>query len=438
MRITIIGTGYVGLIAGLGFARWGNEVVCLDVIEEKVALLNRGVCPIYEPGAEVMLQDGLASGRLRFTCDAKLAVEHGEVIFIAVGTPEAEDGSADLKYVRAAADDVADYANGDKVLVDKSTVPVGTATELQQRIQARLAAQGKTCRVEVASNPEFLREGKAVGDFNNPDRIVLGVRSAWAEEKLSRIYQVFSRSNKPVVVTTPETAEMIKYASNAFLATKITFINEIANLCEQVGADARQVAAAMGKDGRIGSKFLHSGPGYGGSCFPKDTKALADIGAKYGAHQTIVESVIAANERQKKLAARKIMRQFPDGGTVAILGLAFKPETDDVRESPAIDIILSLLDAGGFTLRVYDPKAMETAKRALGDRQGDVIWCATAKEAMMGVDAIAIPTEWGEFYTLDFAHLGETMKQKVLFDFRNIYQKKTVESFGFTYYGTGV
>lgn len=260
-KITVIGTGYVGLIAGLGFVKWGNEVVCLDVVPEKIRKLQQGICPIYEPGAEVQLSDGLASGRLRFTCDAKEAVEHGDLIFLAVGTPEAPDGSADLKYVYRAADEIADYMQSYKLVVDKSTVPVGTARALKEHMARRLAQLGKDIPFDVASNPEFLREGRAVGDFNNPDRIVLGVFSEEAEKRLRALYKVFSRSNKPIVVTSPETAEMIKYASNAFLATKITFINEIANLCEQVGANALEVAAAMGKDGRIGPKFLHPRPG---------------------------------------------------------------------------------------------------------------------------------------------------------------------------------
>lgn len=436
MNITVIGTGYVGLIAGLGFAKWGNEVVCLDVVEEKIDKLRRGVCPIYEPGAEQQLTDGLASERLRFTCDAKEAIRHGDLIFIAVGTPEAPDGSADLRYVYAAADDVVRYAESDKLVVDKSTVPVGTARALQGYIQDKLSAAGKTIRVEVASNPEFLREGRAVGDFNNPDRIVLGVNSEWAENKLSALYGVFRRSHKPVMITTPETAEMIKYASNAFLATKITFINEIANLCEAVGADVQQVAAAMGKDGRISPKFLHAGPGYGGSCFPKDTKALANIGQKAGSPMTLVETVVAANERQKSLAAKKVCERFPNGATVAVLGLAFKPETDDVRESPAVEIARALLEHG-FTLRLYDPKAMESAKHALGESPS-LIWCANAKEAIQSADAILIPTEWDEFRMLDFEAFGGTMRQRVLFDFRNIYPRDTVEKSGFEYHGTGV
>lgn len=437
MKITVIGTGYVGLIAGLGFAKWGNEVVCLDVVPEKIEKLQNGICPIYEPGAETQLIDGLASGRLRFTCDAKEAVEHGELIFIAVGTPEAPDGSADLKYVYSAVDEIVDYMQSYKLVVDKSTVPVGTARALRERMAARLRALGKDIPFDVASNPEFLREGRAVGDFNNPDRIVLGVASERAEKLLREIYKVFSRSNKPVIVTTPETAEMIKYASNAFLATKITFINEIANLCEQVGANALEVAAAMGKDGRISPKFLHPGPGYGGSCFPKDTKAIADTGAKYGSPMTIVESVIRANQLQKELAAKKVMDRFPEGGTIALLGLSFKPETDDIRESPAIDIVRMLLSDGRYTVQMFDPRAMENSREALGD-PANAVWCRSAQEALVGADTVVIATEWPEFSALDLDGLKSVLRCSVMFDLRNIYHKDEVEAAGIEYHGTGV
>lgn len=437
MKITVIGTGYVGLIAGLGFAKWGNEVVCLDVVPEKIEKLQNGICPIYEPGAETQLIDGLASGRLRFTCDAKEAVEHGELIFIAVGTPEAPDGSADLKYVYSAVDEIVDYMQSYKLVVDKSTVPVGTARALRERMAARLRALGKDIPFDVASNPEFLREGRAVGDFNNPDRIVLGVASERAEKLLREIYKVFSRSNKPVIVTTPETAEMIKYASNAFLATKITFINEIANLCEQVGANALEVAAAMGKDGRISPKFLHPGPGYGGSCFPKDTKAIADTGAKYGSPMTIVESVIRANQLQKELAAKKVMNRFPEGGTIALLGLSFKPETDDIRESPAIDIARMLLSDGRYTVQMFDPRAMENSREALGD-PANAVWCRSAQEALVGADTVVIATEWPEFSALDLEGLKSVLRCSVMFDLRNIYHKDEVEAAGIEYHGTGV
>ena len=437
MKITVIGTGYVGLIAGLGFAKWGNEVVCLDVVPEKIEKLQNGICPIYEPGAETQLIDGLASGRLRFTCDAKEAVEHGELIFIAVGTPEAPDGSADLKYVYSAVDEIVDYMQSYKLVVDKSTVPVGTARALIERMAARLRAMEKDIPFDVASNPEFLREGRAVGDFNNPDRIVLGVASERAEKLLRENYKVFSRSNKPVIVTTPETAEMIKYASNAFLATKITFINEIANLCEQVGANALEVAAAMGKDGRISPKFLHPGPGYGGSCFPKDTKAIADTGAKYGSPMTIVESVIRANQLQKELAAKKVMNRFPEGGTIALLGLSFKPETDDIRESPAIDIARMLLSDGRYTVQMFDPRAMENSREALGD-PANAVWCRAAQEALVGADTVVIATEWPEFSALDLDGLKSVLRCSVMFDLRNIYHKDEVEAAGIEYHGTGV
>jgi UDPglucose 6-dehydrogenase len=439
MRVTIIGTGYVGLVAGLGFAKWGNDVVCLDVVEDKIKKLQNGICPIYEPGAITQLQEGLASGRLHFTSDKGEAIRHGTLIFIAVGTPEQEDGSADLRYVERAADDIAEHMASSKIVVDKSTVPVGTARALRERIRARLDILGKTeLKISVASNPEFLREGKAIGDFNNPDRIVLGVADEIAREKLMQLYNTFVRANKPIIVTTPETAEMIKYASNAFLATKITFINEIANLCEAVGADALQVAAAMGKDGRISPKFLHPGPGYGGSCFPKDTKALADTGVRYGAPQTVVESVIRANERQKAHAAQKVLNRFPQGGTLAVLGLSFKPETDDIRESPAMEIVRFLMEQGRFTLRLYDPKAMENARQALGAEHPALTWCSSAMMAIEGADAILLPTEWAEFNALDFDELEQHVRSKVFFDFRNVYRRPQVEAAGFEYHGTGV
>ena len=437
MKITVVGTGYVGLIAGLGFSKWGNQVVCLDVDQKKIDLLNQGICPIYEPGATTMLKEGMDSGRLRFTCDTKAAVEHGQLIFIAVGTPEASDGSADMKYVYAVTDNIAEYMQSYKVVVDKSTVPVGTAAVLTERIARRLRELGKNIDFEVASNPEFLREGKAVRDFDNPDRVVLGVRGERAKELLLRLYQGFQRSNKPIVVTTPETAEMIKYASNAFLATKITFINEIANLCERVGADALQVAAAMGKDGRIGPKFLHPGPGYGGSCFPKDTKALADVGVKYGARQTLVECVIEANRRQKEKAAQKILNYYPDGATLSFLGLSFKPETDDIRESPAISIVKVLLGSGKFTLRLYDPKAMENAKKELGESER-LVWCPSVEDTVPGVDGIVIATEWSDFNALDFETFKGVVKKPVLFDLRNLYQIDDVRDAGFQYIGTGI
>ena len=437
MNIAIVGTGYVGLVSGTCFAEMGVDVTCVDVNREKINGLLEGNIPIYEPGLEEMVLRNSKEGRLHFTTDLASCLDNVDIVFSAVGTPPDEDGSADLRYVLEVARTFGQYIKKYTVLVTKSTVPVGTARKVKAAIQEELSKRGMDIPFDVASNPEFLREGRAVGDFDNPDRIVLGVASERAKKLLRELYKVFSRSNKPVVVTTPETAEMIKYASNAFLATKITFINEIANLCEQVGANALEVAAAMGKDGRISPKFLHPGPGYGGSCFPKDTKALADTGKKFGAPMTVVESVVLANQRQKKLAAEKIMRRFPDGGVIALLGLSFKPETDDIRESPAVEIAGALLADGRYTVRMYDPKALENARRQLGG-QANAVWCGSKKEALDNADAVVIATEWSEFASMDLAALGSSLRQPVLFDLRNVYRKSEAETAGLEYYGTGV
>lgn len=435
MRVTVIGTGYVGLIAGLGFAEFGNDVMCLDVVPEKIEALKKGKCPIYEPGAEDLLERNLRAERIRFTTEAREAIEFGELIFIAVGTPEDENGDADLRYVHETAREIGTYMNEYKVIVDKSTVPIGTSRKVAEIIQAELKKRGEELTFDVTSNPEFLREGKAVGDFLNPDRIVLGVESPKAEKKLRKLYHVFVRSKKPIIVTTPETAEMIKYASNAFLATKITFINEIANLCDKVGANAIEVASAMGADGRISPKFLHPGPGYGGSCFPKDTKALASTGRKYGAPMTLVESVINANAHQKELAAEKIINTMPEGGRIAILGLAFKPETDDMRESPAITVIDRLIENGKFQIKVYDPEAMETAKKVLPKDR--LQWCKSTKAALKDIDAIAVLTEWAEFRNLDSEFLAEVMPGGKIFDLRHIFDRREMEEAGLKYFGMG-
>lgn len=435
MKVTVIGTGYVGLIAGLGFADFGNDVVCLDVVPEKIESLKKGKCPIYEPGAEDLLERNLKAERIHFTTEAKEAIEFGELIFIAVGTPEDDKGDANLSYVYETAREIGMYMNEYKVIVDKSTVPIGTSREVSKIIQEELKKRGEQIEFDVTSNPEFLREGKAVGDFLNPDRIVLGVESPRAEKKLRKLYHVFERSKKPLIVTTPETAEMIKYASNAFLATKITFINEIANLCDKVGANAIEVASAMGADGRISPKFLHPGPGYGGSCFPKDTKALASTGQKYGAPMTVVESVIHANEHQKELAAEKIISAMPQGGRVAVLGLAFKPETDDMREAPAITVIQRLLEHGGFDIKVYDPEAMETAKRVLPVEK--LTWCKNTKDALREIDAIVVLTEWAEFRNLDSEYLAELMPGGKIFDLRHIFDRREMEGAGLIYIGMG-
>lgn len=435
MRITVVGTGYVGLIAGLGFAEFGNDVTCLDVVPEKIESLRNGKCPIYEPGAEDLLERNIRAGRIHFTTKTKEAIEFGEIIFIAVGTPEDRNGDADLSYVYETAREIGMYMNEYKVIVDKSTVPIGTSREVAKIIQSELERRGEEIKFDVTSNPEFLREGKAVGDFLNPDRIVLGVENPRAEKKLRKLYHVFVRSKKPMIVTTPETAEMIKYASNAFLATKITFINEIANLCDKVGANAIEVASAMGADGRISPKFLHPGPGYGGSCFPKDTKALARTGRKYGAPMTVVESVINANAHQKELAAQKIISSMPDGGRIAILGLAFKPETDDMREAPAITVIDRLLKTEKFRIKVYDPEAMETAKMILP--KDKLEWCKNTKDILKDIDAVAVLTEWAEFRNLDSEFLAEVMPEGKIFDLRHIFDRKEMEEAGLEYIGIG-
>ena len=435
MNITVIGTGYVGLIAGLGFASFGNKVICLDVIEEKIAALKNGKCPIYEPGAEELLQKNMKEGRIDFTTDVKSAIEFGEAIFIAVGTPEDENGDANLSYVYKSAEQIGMYMNDNKVVVDKSTVPIGTSRQVKDVICKELEKRNVEYEVSVASNPEFLREGKAIGDFMNPDRVVLGVADDVAEKKLRKIYRVFEHSKKQIIVTTPETAEMIKYASNAFLATKITFINEIANLCDEVGANVIEVAKAMGADGRISPKFLHPGPGYGGSCFPKDTKALATTGRKMGVPMTLVESVIEANEKQKEIAAEKIIKAMPEGGTIAILGLAFKPETDDMREAPSITIINRLVGRKNFKIKVFDPQAMETAKTVLPNEA--LIWCDNVDETIEGVDAIAIVTEWAEFRNLEGEYLNKVAPNSKIFDFRHVFDRNDIMGAGLEYFGMG-
>ncbi|WP_319633363.1 UDP-glucose/GDP-mannose dehydrogenase family protein [Sinanaerobacter chloroacetimidivorans] len=439
MKITVIGTGYVGLVAGLGFSDFGNDVVSLDTDQEKIDKLVNGQAPIYEPGIEELLSRNLKAKRIIFTTDKKYAIEHGNIIFICVGTPQTNEGDVNLDYVYQVAHDIGSYINQYKIIVNKSTVPVGTAREIGRIIKNTIEEREALIKFDIASNPEFLREGKAINDFFNPDRIVLGTDNAQSLIELNKIYRVFARSNKPIIKTSIETAEMIKYATNSFLATKITFINEMANLCEKVGANVLEVASAMGKDGRISPKFLHPGPGYGGSCFPKDTKALVNIAKKHGAKLSILESVILANEFQKKLASQKIIKRFPTGGTIALLGLAFKPDTDDVRESPALEIIRTLASTGLFQLNVYDPQAMIQCKNALAPSSSEFIkWCSSAFEACRQADAVAIITEWFEFRNMDLEELKILLNSPVIFDFRNIFRKDDLESLGYEYYGVGI
>ncbi len=432
MRIGVVGTGYVGLVSGTCFAEFGTEVVCVDKDEGKIARLKKGEIPIYEPGLDDLVAKQVKAGRLTFTTDLKEAVQGADAIFIAVGTPASrDDGHADMTYVYAAAKEIAQVLDGYVVIVTKSTVPVGTARE----IAAIIKDANPKAEFDVCSNPEFLREGAAINDFMRPDRVVIGTDSEKAAQILRQLYRPLYINETPMVVTTPETAEIIKYASNAFLATKITFINEIANLCEKAGANVQEVARGIGLDGRIGGKFLHAGPGYGGSCFPKDTMALTQIGQKYGAAQNIVETVVWVNaERQKSMAERiiKACGGSVAGLRIAVLGVSFKPNTDDVREAPSL-VIIPLLQEEGAHIAAHDPIAMKEAAKQLDD----VEWCADAYEAAKGADAVVILTEWNEFRGLHLERLGDLMKTKRLIDLRNIYKIPDMKEAGFHYVSIG-
>ena len=432
-KITVIGTGYVGLVTGACLADIGHQVICVDIDKEKIKKLKKGIIPIYEPGLEEIVDKNFKSGNLQFTTDTKSAVEASEVVFIAVGTPSLPDGTVNLDYVKSAAKNIAQAMNGYKVIVDKSTVPVGTGD-----VVGRTISQYYSGDFDVVSNPEFLREGSAVYDFLHPDRVVLGVESERAGAIMKDVYRSLYLNETPFVETNLESAEMIKYASNAFLAVKITFINEIANLCEQVGADVKAVAHAMGKDGRIGPKFLHPGPGYGGSCFPKDTRALADIAKRSKSRLRIVEATIEANEAQKQRMVEKILAAVgsPQGKTFAILGLAFKPNTDDMREAPALTIIERLVSKGA-RIKAYDPEAMKEAAWRLVTIDHSITYCLSEYDTMKDSDALIILTEWNQFRNLDLAKAKQLLKTPLFFDFRNLYERKTLESLGFSYQGVG-
>lgn len=431
MRIAIVGTGYVGLVSGACFSEFGIDVVCVDKDAAKINALKEGRIPIYEPGLEDIVERQIKTGRLSFTTDLAEAMPGADAVFIAVGTPEGPDGHANMNYVWQAAREIAKNIDDYTVIVTKSTVPVGTAREIERIVrEARPHAE-----FDVASNPEFLREGAAVLDFMKPERVVLGVESPRARKVLRGLYQALEARGTPEIFTTPETSELIKYASNAFLATKLTFINDIADLCEKAGADVDVVSKAMGLDSRIGPKFLQAGPGYGGSCFPKDTKALAQTGQDLGAPQHIVETVIRTNEDRRRGMAQRIIDACGGdvaGKTVAILGAAFKPDTDDVRESPTLDIV-PLLQAAGARVAVYDPAAMEHAREHLKG----VAWKKDAYDAAEGADALVIATEWKEFRTLDFERLRGEMKSPLLVDLRNIYSLADMERSGFRYVSIG-
>ncbi len=435
MKITVIGTGYVGLIAGVGFADFGNDVICLDTNIEKIKMLKSCISPIYEQGIDGLLEKNINMGRINFTDNIQESIEFGDIIFIAVGTPESEDGNPDMKYIYQAAKNIGIYINNYKLVIDKSTVPVGTAKVVAGIIKEEIKKRKKEIDFDVVSNPEFLREGKAVEDFFYPDRIVIGADSDRPKEVLKKLYSRFASNDNPILITNTETAEMIKYASNAFLATKITFINEIADLCDKTGANVLEVVNAMGKDNRISPEFLQPGPGYGGSCFPKDTRALVKTGKDNGVSMSVVESVINANNRQRQIAADKIFKIMPKGGKIAVLGLSFKPGTDDIRESPAVYIVKLILERQGFEIRAYDPKAMGNAKSVLGNTK--ITWCKSAGHAVEGADAAVILTEWPEFYSINVNELQTMMPNGKVFDFRHVYSRKQVEEAGLEYYAIG-
>jgi UDPglucose 6-dehydrogenase len=433
MQIVVVGTGYVGLVTGACLADFGMEVTCVDKVAAKIEALERGEIPIYEPGLEALVARNIEAGRLHFTTDLPSAVRRALACFIAVGTPAREDGSADLSYVVQVAEAIAEHMNGYKVVVTKSTVPIGTGALIEKILRERTGGRHP---FSVVSNPEFLREGSAIEDFMSPDRVVIGVRDAKAAAIMRDIYAPLATLEVPFVVTNVETSELIKYASNAFLATKITFINEVAALCERLGADVIQVARGMGLDQRIGPQFLHPGPGYGGSCFPKDTQALVDIANRAGMRFEIVETVVAVNERVKKRAAEKVEEALAGevrGKTVAVLGLSFKPGTDDIRESPAIDLVRSLAGRGA-RVRAYDPVSVANAREVLPDT---VVYCEDAYDAARGADVLVLATEWNEFRVLDLDRLRELLGAPIIVDLRNVWDPAKVKEKGFTYHGIG-
>ena len=434
MNITMIGTGYVGLVTGTCFAEFGHHVTCVDKLTDKIEQLNAGQIPIYEPGLDALVAKNRQEERLRFTTDISGAVAGADAVFLAVGTPTSRrgDGYADLTYVYEASKELAGHLQGYTVIVDKSTVPVGTARQVARIIKEA----NPEADFDVASNPEFLREGAAITDFMRPDRVVIGVESDRAEQVLREIYKPLYLRDSPIVSTTVETAELIKYAANAFLAVKISFINEMANVCEAVGADVTALARGIGMDGRIGSKFLHPGPGYGGSCFPKDTLALMRIVQEYGESVRIVEAAVEVNSAQKARMVKKIRDALggsETGKTIAVLGLTFKPETDDMRESPAVSILPALLEKGA-TIRAHDPQGMEEAKKYLPE---GIQYVADAYEACTDADAVVLMTEWNQYRALDLDRIASLLNAKIFVDLRNVYDPDSMKDKGFAYVGVG-
>jgi UDPglucose 6-dehydrogenase len=438
MKITVVGTGYVGLVTGTCFAEMGNEVICVDNNQEKIDMLNHGLMPIFEYGLKEMVERNIKGNRISFITDIKKAVEESLVIFIAVGTPPDENGSADLQYVLSVAKDIGKYINGYKVVVDKSTVPVGTADLVREAIQAEIKKRELNYNFDVVSNPEFLKEGMAIEDFMRPDRVIIGANSERAKSIMTELYSSFTFQSNRVIFMGIRSAEMAKYAANAILATKISFMNEIANLCEKVGADVEDVRKGIGSDSRIGYKFLYPGVGYGGSCFPKDVKALIKIALENNSSSLILDAVEDVNERQKLIIVEKICSYFGEdlqGKTFAIWGLSFKPMTDDMREAPSCVIINELIKRGA-KIQAYDPEAMEEARRIFGNNPL-ISYAKNQYQALDDADALILITEWHQFRHPDFQKIKDTLKQKVIFDGRNQYDPKKTRDNGFTYFCIG-
>ena len=435
MNIAIVGTGYVGLVSGACFAEMGIDVTCVDINPEKIKCLLSGEIPIYEPGLDDLVKRNVEAGRLHFTTDLTTCLDNVEVVFSAVGTPPDEDGSADLQYVLAVARTFGQHIKKYTILVTKSTVPVGTAKKVKAVIKEELTERGEQIDFEVASNPEFLKEGAAIKDFMSPDRVVVGIESDRAKKVMERLYRPFQMNNYRLYFMDIPSAEMTKYAANAMLATRISFMNDIANLCDLVGANVDMVRKGIGADTRIGSKFLYPGCGYGGSCFPKDVKALARTAREYGYTMGVIEAVEAVNERQKEIVVKKLQDKLGTlrGKTIALWGLAFKPETDDMREAPALVVIEKLLEAGA-SVKVYDPVAMDECRRRIGDR---VVYCKDMYDVVIDADALAVLTEWKEFRIPSWSVIKRVMKQSVLVDGRNIYSKDEVIAEGFEYAAIG-
>src|SRR6056297_2168603 len=438
-KISIIGTGYVGLVAGVCLADFGNNIINVDIDEEKIKKLQNKKMPLYERGIKEIFDKNIEEKRISFTTKIEKAIGDSQVIFIAVGTPSNGDGSADLNAVKKVAKTIGNIINEYKVIVNKSTVPVGTAKKVKNIIQDQLEKRDKNISFDVVSNPEFLREGKAIYDFTHPDRIVIGSNSKKAKKIMQNVYRALYLNNVPFVFTSPQTAELIKYASNAFLATKISFINEMSILCDKVDGNIQTIAKTMGMDGRIGDKFLHAGPGYGGSCFPKDTKAIVKTAGNYGLNLRVIQAGIEANKKQKMYMVEKIENYYEtlEGKKLGILGLSFKPETDDMRESASLTILPELIKKG-VKIMAYDPEAIKVAKCYFKNFDKDIIYCDSEYEVMKNADGLVLLTEWNQFRRLDLNKVKELLKQPIFFDFRNVYKKDEIKEYGLNYIGVGI